>query len=253
MFEIYKKLRDDFLLADKKAKFALVYAAIALTCIYYFRNTEWAAALLGKIGLADLGSYIAYSDGNNLPSLAYWALLTVLFYFVIPALAIRFVYKERLSDYGLNFNFEKGFFTIYLQCAAIMLPLVYWMSMTASFAERYPYLRVYNGEPYMGTSLLAWELLYFLQFFGLEFFFRGFIIHSLKPAIGIYSILAMTVPYCMIHFGKPMPESFSAIVAGIFLGWLSYTYKNIWLGLLLHCTVAFSMDTLALYHKGLLF
>lgn len=253
MLELYKNLRYDFLLLDRKAKFAFVYSAIALLCIYYFRNTEWVAKLLDNTPLADFANSIAYSKDNNLPSLAYWVLLTLVFYFVIPGLAIKFYFKEPLSDYGLNFNFERGFFKIYLQCAAIMLPLVYWMSMTASFAERYPYLHIYNDDPYMGTSLLAWELLYFSQFFGLEFFFRGFFVHSLKPSIGVYSVLAMMVPYCMIHFGKPLPESFAAILAGIFLGWLSYKYKNIFLGLLLHCTVAFSMDTLALYHKGLLF
>jgi membrane protease YdiL (CAAX protease family) len=74
----------------------------------------------------------------------------------------------------------------------------------------------------------------------------------LKPALGIYSIFAMTVPYCMIHFGKPPAETLAAIGAGIFLGWLSYRNGNIWLGLLLHCTVAFSMDVMALYNKGLL-
>jgi uncharacterized protein len=253
MLELYKTLRDDFLLVDKKAKFAFVYAAIALLCIYYFRDIEWVAKLLGGTRLGDAANYIAHSKDNNLPSLTYWALLTLLFYFVIPALAIKYIFKERLSDYGLNFKFEPGSFKLYLQCGLIMLPLVYWMSMTASFADRYPFLHIYNDDPYMGTALVIWELLYFLQFFGLEFFFRGFFVHSLKPSMGVYSVLAMMVPYCMIHFGKPLAESFAAILAGIFLGWLSYRYKNIFLGLLLHCTVAFLMDTLALYHKGLLF
>jgi hypothetical protein len=59
-------------------------------------------------------------------------------------------------------------------------------------------------------------------------------------------------PYTMIHFQKPMPEAFAAIFAGVFLGWLSFKNGNIWMGLVLHCTVAFSMDILALYNKGLL-
>ena len=91
-----------------------------------------------------------------------------------------------------------------------------------------------------------------MQFFGLEFFFRGFLLHSLKPSLGPYAIFVMTVPYCMIHFGKPMPETFAAIFAGVFLGWLSFKNGNIWMGLVLHCTVALSMDVLALYNKGLL-
>lgn len=253
MLDTYRSLKDDLALLDRKAIFALVYSAIALTFIYYFRYTEWAVWFFGKIGLRSIGEYVATPTDSNLPALTYWVLLTLLFYVVIPGLVLVFYFKENLKDYGLNFQIEPGFIKLYLQCTAIMLPLVYWMSTTTSFAQRYPYLVVYNGEPYMGMSLLTWELLYFLQFFGLEFFFRGFIVHSLKPSMGLYSVLAMMVPYCMIHFGKPITESFAAILAGIFLGWLSYKHKNIWLGLLLHCTVAFSMDTLALYHKGLLF
>jgi membrane protease YdiL (CAAX protease family) len=127
------------------------------------------------------------------------------------------------------------------------------MSLTAGFAAKYPFLKVYDGDPYLSSTLIVWELIYFLQFFGLEFFFRGFLLHSLKPTLGLYSIFAMTVPYTMIHFQKPMPEAFAAIFAGIFLGWLSFKNGNIWMGLVLHCTVAFSMDILALLNKGLLF
>jgi membrane protease YdiL (CAAX protease family) len=100
---------------------------------------------------------------------------------------------------------------------------------------------------------VVWELIYFVQFFGLEFFFRGFLVHSLKPALGKYAIFVMTVPYCMIHFGKPPAETFAAIFAGVFLGWLSYRSGSILLGLILHCAVAFAMDILALNNKGLLF
>ena len=115
------------------------------------------------------------------------------------------MFKERLSDYGLNFNFEKGFFTIYLQCAAIMLPLFIGCD-DGELAERYPYLRVYNGEPYMGRRCSLGNC-FISSSFRARIFFRGFIIHSLKPAIGIYdtgddgAVLYDT-------FGKPMPESF---------------------------------------------
>ena len=54
-------------------------------------------------------------------------------------------------------------------------------------------------------------------------------------------------------FQKPMAEAFAAVIAGVFLGWLSFRNGTIWMGLILHCTVAFSMDILALYNKGLLF
>jgi membrane protease YdiL (CAAX protease family) len=253
MLELYRKIQDDLLLLDRKALFALVYAAAGLACIYYLKNPEYLAAWLQNTSASDFGNWVAHSPDNNLPALTWWVFVVSVFYFVLPMLFVKFWQKRPLSEIGLNFRIEEGFWKLLLQCIAIMLPLVYLMSLTSGFAAKYPFLHIYNNAPYLGRTLLLWEIIYFFQFFGLEFFFRGFLLHSLKPSLGVYSIFVMTVPYCMIHFGKPMPETFAAIGAGIFLGWLSYKNGNIWMGLALHCTVAFSMDILALFNKGLLF
>lgn len=253
MLEILHHIRQDVARLDRKAVFALIYTAFGLTSIYYLKNQESVAAFLVGTKFEEFGKWIAYSPENNLPGLGWWVAVVTIFYFVIPAVGIKFFYRERLTDYGLKFGIENGFWKLLAICVAVMLPLVYLMSLTSGFAAKYPFLRIHNGEPYLGQTLLIWELIYFVQFFGLEFFFRGFLVHSLKKSLGLYSIFVMTVPYCMIHFSKPMPETFSAIAAGIFLGWLSYRNGSIWLGLILHCAVAFSMDILALHNKGLLF
>jgi membrane protease YdiL (CAAX protease family) len=92
-----------------------------------------------------------------------------------------------------------------------------------------------------------------LQFFALEFFFRGFMVHGLKDKMGVYSIAAMVVPYCMIHFTKPLPECVGSLFAGLILGLLSLRTGSVWLGALIHIAVALSMDWLSLWHRGFLF
>ena len=62
----------------------------------------------------------------------------------------------------------------------------------------------------------------------------------------------MAVPYCMIHYGKPYLEVNGAIVAGVVLGSLAMRTRSIYSGFLVHITVAFSMDFLALWHRGAL-
>ena len=253
MLEILRNMRGDLAGLDQRAVFAFIYTAAGLTCISYLKNPDYLNKLLSGTPLASIGAAAAFPEDSNIYGLLWWVFVSVMFYFVVPAMLVVSVQKRRFSDIGLSFSIEKGFLKLLLLCLAIMLPLVYLMSLTSSFSAKYPFLQIYDGSSYIGATLLVWELAYFAQFFGLEFFFRGYLLHTLKPALGLYSIFAMTVPYTMIHFGKPMAETFAAILAGIFLGWLSYKNGNIWLGLVLHCAVAFTMDVLALYNKGLLF
>lgn len=253
MLETIDRIRDDISTLDRRAVAALAYSAFGLASIFYLQKPESAAAILRGTRLESFGQSIVNSTENNLPVLAWWVVVATAFYIVIPILIIKYSWRAKLADFGLNLRIEKGFLKMLAGLAAIMLPLVYLMSRTDGFAAKYPFLKIYNGEPYLGMPLLVWELIYFFQFFGLEFFFRGFLLNSLKRSLGLYSIFVMTVPYTMIHFGKPPAETFAAIIAGILLGWLSYRNGNIWMGLILHCMVAFSMDILALYNKGLLF
>ncbi len=251
MLDAIRQFRHDVSPLDGRAVFALVYAAVGLTCIAYLKDVDYLRPLLSMTRAAD--PVAAASPNNNLYALVWWVFVSVFFYFVVPALWVRVVQRRGLSEIGLAFRVEEGFWKLLAVCVTIMLPIVYAMSLTDSFLAKYPFLKISGGDAYLSSTLLIWELIYFLQFFGLEFFFRGFLVHSLKPSLGIYSIFVMTVPYTMIHFQKPMPETFAAIFAGIFLGWLSYRNGSIWLGLILHCVVAFSMDILALYQKGSLF
>jgi len=62
----------------------------------------------------------------------------------------------------------------------------------------------------------------------------------------------MTVPYTMIHFSKPMPEAFAAIVAGLVLGTMAVRSRSFVPGIFLHVAVAITMDLLVLGRLGAL-
>lgn len=168
-------------------------------------------------------------------------------YLVLPALYTRFALKQRLVDMGLGFKGALKHWWIYVGLYALVMPAVYIVSKTDSFQRTYPFYE------HAGRSLqdfLLWEATYALQFLSLEFFFRGVLIHATKHRLGVYSILLSVIPYCMIHFGKPMPETLGAILAGIALGFLSLYTRSIWLGVAIHVSVAVSMDILSLIAQG---
>ncbi|MBI4946023.1 MAG: CPBP family intramembrane metalloprotease [Bacteroidetes bacterium] len=201
--------------------------------------------------LPEIQTRIHFSENEQLSNLAKWVFILCGFYFVVPALVIKIVFKEKLSDYGLRWKGAFKNYYLYLIMLGVMIPLVYFFSKTAAFQAKYPFYELNSGEK-LYPNFWIWETLYFLQFFSLEFFFRGFMVHGMKHRFGVYSVLVMTIPYCMIHFGKPLPETIAAIVAGIVLGVLSLKSRSILLGVCIHFSVGLMMDMAALWQKGML-
>jgi hypothetical protein len=133
---------------------------------------------------------------------------------------------------------------------ALGIPVLYLVSLDPDFQRTYPFFKPQGNE--IGTAFLVFEIVYCLQFFAVEFFFRGFMVLGLKPYLGRASVLAMLAPYCMIHYYKPMPEALGAIAAGLVLGSLAWRTGTILYGWALHYAVALTMDLLGLYHRGIL-
>jgi membrane protease YdiL (CAAX protease family) len=174
---------------------------------------------------------------------AWWSGWRVTGYVILPLVTLALM-RERIRDYHLS---PRGFFKhlwVYVVLFCLVLPAVLAASRTGSFRHTYPFYRLANRSYF---DLWAWEGLYAAQFVALEIFFRGFILHALRRVCGSNAIFVMIVPYCMIHYGKPMPETFGAIGAGIILGTLAMRTRSIWGGVLIHIGVATTMDMLALH------
>ncbi|HCW06515.1 MAG TPA: hypothetical protein DGG95_04020 [Cytophagales bacterium] len=223
---------------NKKTIVVFVASTLCLVGIQFFGNVDKMPFLLSLI------------QGNHYPfySFVYWALITIFFFAVVPLLVIHFVFHEKPSDYGLKTKQLFGYGKIYLIAFALIFPLLIVVSFSYQFQATYPFY-VPPIEEFVPLYLIA-EFLYVLTFFALEFFFRGFMVHGLKKEMGLYSVFVMTVPYCMIHFAKPLPECVGSIVAGIFLGLMSYKTNSVWMGAFLHSAVALSMNWLSLWQRG---
>lgn len=241
---------------NKKTLFILFIVSVSLILIEYIGKYP-GHYLIKEISLslgldnfaAFLKKYLEDSSNHRLYNLAYWVSIIVFAYFIIPILVIKIGFKEKLSDYGLQWGSFLRDSWIYIVMLGIMFPLVYFASKTQSFQLRYPFYTPLDGES-LWPNFWIWQGLYFVQFFALEFFFRGFMVHGLKKDLGYYAVFIMTIPYCMIHFGKPMGETFAAILAGIALGTMSLKSRSIALGVFLHYTVAITMDFAALWQEG---
>jgi uncharacterized protein len=244
---------------DKKMVVVFITVALALTCNNFLSDgthPQWLERVLRTAGLGSLAHRLhdamLVSNNRDFNQLAFWAVVMIVTYVVPPVLVIRFVFRERVRDYGLRIKGMSAHVRVYFVLFGIAFPLIVAASFTAAFQDKYPFLHPVAGRP-LGPDLYWWWLLYWCQFVALEFFFRGFMLNGLAPRLGWAAIFAMTVPYNMLHYGKPMAEALAAIVGGIVLGTLALKTKSIWLGASLHISIALSMDLLALWHLGRVF
>ena len=232
---------------DWRPLVALVVGALTLTAMEYFGHRPtfltMVDTLAGTNGDDSAWMAIRRSRFFELATYVYWAGWRVLGYFVVPALVVKFGFRAPLSEYGLRGRGFTKHLWVYGLFYCIVLVGVVAVSFTRSVSTHYPF---YDLASRSWGDFLIWEALYAAQFFSLEFFFRGFWLRACKAQFGAGAVLAMVVPYCMIHYGKPLPETLGAIFAGLALGTLALRTRSIWGGILIHVGIAVSMDVAAL-------
>jgi hypothetical protein len=187
-------------------------------------------------------SFLDHPQWGEFYVLVWWALTRGLGY-LLPIAVCLPLWRERFRDYGLSFKDFADHAWIYAMFFGIVLLCVIGVAHTGEFATYYPF---YKQASRSWKDFFLWEGVYAVQFFCLEYYFRGFLVFSIARSLGSGAIFAMVVPYCMIHFGKPMLETLGAIIAGTVLGTLALRTRSIWSGFLIHVTVAISMDVAAL-------
>jgi membrane protease YdiL (CAAX protease family) len=157
------------------------------------------------------------------PVSPFW--LGALVYFgALPLMGILLLGRNPL-DFGLRIGNWKSWGFHVILVVVIGLPVLYFASRTARLENYYTIaqfnLLVYSLE--ITAYMLAWE-----------FFFRGFLLFWLKEKLGEASILVQMVPFVLLHFGKPEVETISAIVMGVYLGFIAYRGKSFWPALIIH-------------------
>jgi membrane protease YdiL (CAAX protease family) len=234
---------------DRRTVTVLITAAVLLIVFEYwalpstFRGTaahSWVADRLGD----------GYRPYFELLPYEYWGVSSLLIRVAAPFAVVALVLREPLRDWGWRVKPRWADVRPYVLFLAAMIPIVAAVSLLASFQAKYPF---YEGAVAGGWHFWGFQLFYGMQFLGVEAFFRGFLLFGLEKRLGWYAVGVATIPYVMIHFGKPMPETFAAIVAGVLLGWMALRTRSFLWGAALHWSVAITMDITVLAREiGLL-
>jgi hypothetical protein len=170
----------------------------------------------------------------------------------LPLFVLAFAVGQRRECFGVNrIHID---LSPYFQLLLVLLPVIAIASFEPGFKNYYP---TYKPNPV--AEVMAWpdfvpallyEIAYGLDFFNVEFMFRGFMVVGLSHLLGKEAILPMVCTYCCLHFGKPIGECVSSIIGGYVLGVVAFYTRNIWGGVILHVGIAWMMELAAFLQKS---
>lgn len=150
----------------------------------------------------------------------------LLLYLVVPLLVILIIFRENPARYGFTFGDWKSGLLLTLIGIILTAPLLWLVGRAGA-------MKAYYG---LQLSGLPWNT--FLDLFGWEFFFRGFILFAYVRRFGADALWLQAVPFALAHIGKPEVETLSTIFGGFAFGWVAYRSRSFLYPFLIHWFVA---------------
>jgi membrane protease YdiL (CAAX protease family) len=150
---------------------------------------------------------------------------TILFFF-IPLGIIILLFREHPRQYGFTLGDWKAGIVITLGSVVLIAPVLWLVARTAG-------MQVYYGGQLAG---LPWNT--FVDLFGWEFLFRGWILFGYLRKFGPEALWLQAVPFAIMHVSKPELETLSTIFGGFFFGWVAYRTNSFLYPFLIHWFVA---------------
>lgn len=230
---------------DRETLVVVVSTLFALLISHYEGSTGWFDG--------HLRARFTHTAAHLLPVYAHlwWFGTAVVLYVALPCLAAGLAGAPKLSTLGMGPGDWRFGVKLSAALVAVMLPVVALAAQTGDFIHQYPMA----SESLHGWGLFAtYELAYVAYFFAWEFLFRGFMLFGLARRVGPGLAIALqTVPFALMHMGKPELECYGSVVAGLALGILAWRTRSFWYGFAVHALVAVAMDVFAgRHHPGVL-
>jgi membrane protease YdiL (CAAX protease family) len=158
----------------------------------------------------------------------------VLFYFAIPVVTLLAL-GSKPSQWGLGLGRWRRTLSLTLALAAGEMLLLLVALRLPSLQRYYAPLGPPEGKLWPWIGFLA------IDMFTWEFFFRGFMLFGLEPALGETAIYVQMMPFAIAHLGKPEIETLSSIAGGILIGYVVRYCRSLWPAFVLHLIMGLVM------------
>ncbi|HCA80746.1 MAG TPA: hypothetical protein DEP53_13540 [Bacteroidetes bacterium] len=243
--DLFRRLIDSLSLSglfrevNKKPTVILLATPVILTTWKYYGTKAFY--------LSDLASAFVLFNNPEQTAELYTFFSAFILFGIVPWAIVRFVFKERMSAYGL----QLGDWRFGLKAVLILAPIFILASYTSisdpAFLAEYP---LYKGAGASPSTFLGHAVAYLFFYIGWETYFRGFMQFGLRDAFGDWnSILVQTAISCIIHIGKPAGEIYSSIIGALVWGILVFRTRSIFAGLVIHWLLGVSLDFFICYAR----
>lgn len=181
----------------------------------------------------------------------YWRFGAVfVLFFVLPALAWRTIAGRPLREVGLRPGDWRAGFKIVIPALVVLAPALWISSADPAFQAEYPLARQATSSRGL---FVTYELAYALYYWGWEFLFRGALQLGLRPRLGIVgSCTAQLLPSVLLHIGKPIGETWSAVAAAPLFGAVALRTGSFLPLFILHYGIGVLNDVFCAMRQGLL-
>ncbi len=148
-----------------------------------------------------------------------------LYYGVFPILTIIIILRKNPLDFGLRWgNPRIWWFYVFVTCV-IAAAILYASSFSTSLQDYYRQA---------DFNLFTYFMIQVMSLSASEFMYRGFLLFGLAEKFREGSILLQTIPFVLLHLGKPELETISTIITGLLFGYIAYRGKSFWPAFIIH-------------------
>jgi len=190
--------------------------------------------------LSNLTSMFVLFDDPQRTAELYTFVSAFVLFALIPFLIIRFVFKERISSYGLQLGDWRFGLKAFLVLAPVFALASYLSRNDPEFVAEYP---LFKGAAISPAAFISHAFSYLLFYTGWETYFRGFMQFGLRQTLGDWqSILVQTALSCIVHIGKPAGEVYSSVIGALVWGIIAFRAQSIFFVILMHWLLGAVLD-----------
>ncbi|MFA8343283.1 MAG: CPBP family intramembrane glutamic endopeptidase [Rhodothermaceae bacterium] len=230
-----KNFKNLVVKTDKNILIILISIPLITTISWYYTSRTFFKV--------NIYPYIVETVTNlELTEILYWLVSDSVTCLVFPCL-ILLLLREKISGYGMNFSNWKTGWKYVLTALVFIIPVLWIISSFGAFINYYPTVSESRDNL---SVFLVYQLGLIIYLFAWEFLWRGYLLFGLEKKFGFYSIFIQLIPFVLLHNGKPLLETVSAIAGGILLGYIALRTRSFIYGFLIHLMLISGIEIISL-------